>query len=323
MSDPADSDVDPVRRAIGHQGAVLARHEETMQNLSRTLAEVLAALGSLQPPQGPPAPPAESPPVAAPYHREPHVTAPERFTGEPGRCRPFLLQCSLVFEQQPSSYPTDRARIAYVIGALSGRALSWATAVWTTGGSLSSSYGSFTGELLKVFDHPEGGPDPGKRLTSLRQGLRSVADYTIEFRTLSAESGWNDAALRAVFHQGLTETMKDELASRDEPTDLEQLISLSIRLDNRLRERRRERVPRSQPRPLSPLRRPQSPPPRTPASPGTHLNSEPEPMQLGRARLTPEERARRRAEGACLYCGQPGHLVATCPTRPGNERARQ
>lgn len=40
-----------------------------------------------------------------------------------------------------------------------------------------------------------------------------------------------------------------------------------------------------------------------------------EPMQLGRARLTPEERRRRQAQGCCFYCGEKTHLVATCPVK--------
>ncbi|KAL0146514.1 hypothetical protein M9458_058145 [Cirrhinus mrigala] len=42
----------------------------------------------------------------------------------------------------------------------------------------------------------------------------------------------------------------------------------------------------------------------------------PEPMQLGATKLTVEERERRLRNNLCLYCGQPGHLRATCPTRP-------
>ena len=34
---------------------------------------------------------------------------------------------------------------------------------------------------------------------------------------------------------------------------------------------------------------------------------------MGRARLPPEERQRRMREGRCLYCGELGHFVATCP----------
>lgn len=38
-------------------------------------------------------------------------------------------------------------------------------------------------------------------------------------------------------------------------------------------------------------------------------------IQLGRARLTPEERHRRIAAAENLYCGQPGHLISGCPVR--------
>ncbi|KAF7641247.1 hypothetical protein LDENG_00287690, partial [Lucifuga dentata] len=38
-------------------------------------------------------------------------------------------------------------------------------------------------------------------------------------------------------------------------------------------------------------------------------------MQLGRARLTPAERLCRMKAGDCLYCGQHGHVLATCPRR--------
>ena len=76
---------------------------------------------------------------------------------------------------------------------------------------------------------------------SLHQGLRSVAEYAIEFRTLSAENGWNEESLQAGFSHGLSELIKDELVSYPEPTKLEDLISRAIRVDNHLHERTRER----------------------------------------------------------------------------------
>jgi hypothetical protein len=39
-----------------------------------------------------------------------------------------------------------------------------------------------------------------------------VADIAIEFRTLAVESGWNMQALVTAFHQGLSNSIKDELA---------------------------------------------------------------------------------------------------------------
>ncbi|XP_038844002.1 uncharacterized protein LOC120043485 [Salvelinus namaycush] len=63
-------------------------------------------------------------------------------------------------------------------------------------------------------------------------GSPSVAEMACEFRTLAAESGWNDEALQGAFRNALTETLKDELVSREEPEGLDKLISLTI--DNRL-----------------------------------------------------------------------------------------
>ncbi|GAA6076062.1 mucin-5AC-like, partial [Tachysurus ichikawai] len=43
----------------------------------------------------------------------------------------------------------------------------------------------------------------------MRQGTRSVASYTIDFRTVAAGSGWK------AYVQGLSEELKDKLAARD------------------------------------------------------------------------------------------------------------
>ncbi|KAI4887042.1 hypothetical protein NFI96_003209 [Prochilodus magdalenae] len=66
------------------------------------------------------------------------------------------------------------------------------------------------------------------------QGFLSVADYTIDFCTLAAESGWNPEAFGAMYQQGLNEDLKDELATRDPPNTLEDLYELAIKLDNRM-----------------------------------------------------------------------------------------
>ncbi|XP_035258090.1 uncharacterized protein LOC118219206 [Anguilla anguilla] len=68
------------------------------------------------------------------------------------------------------------------------------------------------------------------------KGTRSAAAFSAEFRTIAAESGWNDTALQGVFRDGLSEALKDELAAGDDPDNLDALIALlAIKLDNRLR----------------------------------------------------------------------------------------
>ncbi|KAK1788993.1 hypothetical protein P4O66_015895 [Electrophorus voltai] len=61
---------------------------------------------------------------------------------------------------------------------------------------------------------------------SFQEGKRAVADYTIEFRTVAAESGWNPTVLMAAFHQGLSKKLKDELVHHDTRASLDNLIDL-------------------------------------------------------------------------------------------------
>ncbi|MEQ2289446.1 hypothetical protein AMECASPLE_033091 [Ameca splendens] len=61
---------------------------------------------------------------------------------------------------------------------------------------------------------------------------------------MAPASGWNASALKAVFFQSLDEAVKDEMALVDEPDSLDKYIALAVRLDSRLRERRRARSDR-------------------------------------------------------------------------------
>ena len=202
--------------------------------------------------------------------REPFIPAPERYDGDLGLCRSFLLQCSLVFELQPQTYPTDKARIAYLIGALRCEALAWAMAVWERGSVACSIYSAFTEEMRRVFDHPVPSTSPSR--FPQRCLLRSRV----------SDSCGGERLKRGGFLER-------------ESSDLEHLIALAIRVDNRLRERRRERALRfsSTPSSMPPAA---SCPPLSVSFPPRHERtplSESEPMQIGRTHLSPEEREHR------------------------------
>ncbi len=142
--------------------------------------------------------------------------------------------------------------MAYVITLLSGKALAWETALWEQSPqpAIFSDYSCFIEEMRRVFDHPVSGYEAASRLLKLTQGSLSVAELAVEFRTLAMESGWNQEALTVAFNQALSDEIKDELAARDPETDLESLIDMAIRLDNRLRERRSERTETSRKAPI-------------------------------------------------------------------------
>ncbi|KAI4874718.1 hypothetical protein NFI96_007697 [Prochilodus magdalenae] len=240
------------------------------------------------------------------------VSKPEKYDGAPSQCQGFLLQCSLFFSNSPPS--SDSARISFVVSRLTGRALDWATAVWRSYGQ--ATYERFIQDFSEVFDHPNEGRSSGELLIRMRQGIRPVAEYALDFRIVAAGSGWNEPALVVAFRNGLHPDLLKELACRDDGLDLDKLIALAIRLDQLKRgavqSARRASSARSRQLACSwsvgALPRPTS---------RVSGNSVPEePMQADSARLTPAERSRRRQEGLCLYCGEEWYLLRDCRTRP-------
>ncbi|XP_038149046.1 uncharacterized protein LOC119788602 isoform X1 [Cyprinodon tularosa] len=234
------------------------------------------------------------------------LPTPEPFSGDLNKSKGFLLQCSLVFGRSPQSFPDDANKISYVIGLLRDKALRWAEAIIDESNIDEYSFREFLDLFKQTFCLHVGEEEAAKKLWTLKQGNKSAAELAIEFRTLAADSGWNETALKGAFQHSLSEKLKDELACREEPETLDQLINLAIRIDNRLRERNRQRNIASPHQAFAMTPSPQSQP-RPPS---------PEPMQIGRARLSPEERQRRLSSGCCLYCGHSGHFISTCPVRP-------
>ncbi len=281
---------------VSAQASALASHQQQLGRLTSLTEELVRTLQALQ--LSPPAmnPPMHNPPPPASVTASPRLAFPEKFDGSPSRCKGFLLQCSMFVNQQPTLYSTDESRIAFVCSLLTGRALDWATAVWSDERAVFPSFTRFLQRFREVFKHPAGGKEVGEQLLALRQGRSTAADYALSFRTLSAQTGWADDPLKLLFRKGLSMELQSELACRDEGRSLDQFIDLAIQIDNLVRSRR-------QPHFLA-------------ASPGMTSPPEPEPMQLGFTHLSTEERERRMHNNLCLYCGLPGHLRASCPTRP-------
>jgi len=180
--------------------------------------------------------------------------------------------------------------VAFILSHLCGRALKWATAVLSQDLELSSNYSLFLREFRFVFDHPSDGQDAATRLPSISQGFQSVAEYTLSFRILAAESGWGDRALQSAFRWGLSEIIKDGIM-KDRPGCLNELIGLALMMDQRLAERRHEQVSRRS----SPTHRPiphsvYSITPHRPSTSPPQTQAEEEPMQVGRSRLSNTER---------------------------------
>lgn len=70
--------------------------------------------------------------------------------------------------------------------------------------------------------------------------MQDSGQIAINFRTLHVLSGWNAQASKGAFINALNELLKDNLVYQDESRNLEELIALTIRLDNIINERARE-----------------------------------------------------------------------------------
>uniref|UniRef100_A0A8C6LK27 CCHC-type domain-containing protein n=1 Tax=Nothobranchius furzeri TaxID=105023 RepID=A0A8C6LK27_NOTFU len=309
--------------------ATLAQHSDSLQALSdqlshtnHTLFEVGTMVKELShrltspeqassPAQSLPGPVLPAP-SSLPSFRVATSPPPETFDGNREVCRGFLLQCQLAFQRSPESFYTDEIKISYIIGLLRGKALRWAEAKSRNPHFLKSPLDEFLADFKMTFDKPESAAEVARQIWSLRQGKLSIEDFAIEFRTLAATSTLDEASLKGAFTQALNEQLQDQLAFCQEPPDLESLIALCSRMEKRHKVRQRGN---NFPLP-SRLNCPQNVYPAAPAPPPS------EPMQIGRAKLTQEERNKRMSSGVCLYCGMSGHFVANCPKQL-NSRSHQ
>ncbi len=271
--DPAA--VSQLTTEVSAQASMLAAHHQLQRltSLTEELSKTLQALCVIASPPTPTPPPAAQSQSASQPMTRPRLTFPEKYDGTPNKCKGFLLQCTIFMDQQPLLYPTDNSRVSFVCSLLTGRALDWATAVWEGGNMAFPSFRNFMQQFREVFEHSVDGKEVGEQLLALRQGSSTVADYALTFRTLPAQTGWDNDPLKLLFRKGLTTELQSELACRDEGRTLEQFIELTIRIDNLMRSRR-------------PLRRSAT----LPSAVTGRTTPEPEPMQVGVTHLTSEER---------------------------------
>ncbi|ROJ36310.1 Retrotransposon-derived protein PEG10 [Anabarilius grahami] len=232
------------------------------------------------------------------------MAKPAPFSGSAEDCNGFILQCSLVLEMQPHLYPDDHSKVAFIISQLDGKALRWAEPLWTSKSPIVLSLSSFISHFKEVFGKPAWNSTIGERLCQLKQGVMSVSDYALQFRTLAAASGWNEPALITTY-QGLDPLVRLHLAAYEESIGLEKFIQLSIRFTTRMQLCLEEH--QGQPVFPSILRQPES---------VSHPEPANKPMQIENSRLSSVERQRRLTQNLCIYCGRAGLYISEYSIRP-------
>ena len=243
--------------------------------------------------------------------KAPKISLPDKFDGNRRKFRGFVNQVKLVFQMQPNTYLTDKIKIGFIGSLLSGPALDWFAPLMERSSPLLSDMKEFSAQFEATFGDTDKARTAAIKIRSLRQGNRPAASYASEFQQLACDLNWDDAALMDQFRSGLRGDVKDLLISFQDPADLNAAITMAIRCDNRLFERRQERQLEVTPM-VGSTGTTMSPLPRLSPSQAN------DPMQVDAVQfkpLTNDEKERRCRNNLCLYCGGSGHMVRNCPLK--------
>ncbi|KAJ1112888.1 hypothetical protein NDU88_001149 [Pleurodeles waltl] len=242
-------------------------------------------------------------------------TSTPRFSGEPTKLREFLNALTVYFAFRPTQFSHDKTKVGYLISALSGSALAWATPMVSSNDPVLSDYSTFVNRFKQMFIRPGLEASAEEALCDIQQGSQDVLQYITLFRQVAAETTSVEQTLVTLFCRGLKEEIKDELVHSTRVEDLRGLMDQALSIKYCLQERHMEkRKSRGSSQPSTSqvfMHRPEES--RPPAR-----DTEGKPMQVDTTRgpLSVSEREDRRKKGLCLYCGAAGHILRTCPVRP-------
>jgi hypothetical protein len=303
-----------------------AERDEAIRNLDdvqkaledqKQIALALARLG-VPSPTG-----AEGSSVARPKLAE--LTDPPKFGGNRKDLRTFIAQLRLKLHGNTQSFPTMQHRLSYAVGRLEGVAFEQILPYIENNAVNLDDIDA----LIKILEDAFGDPDQvataTRELRNLRQANREFSLYFADFQRLSAETEWNESAKKDALQNGLCEELKDALTLLVEEEEYSAFVKKLQRLDNKLRARQADKKKggANSGKSGSAPARSTAPIPKTSSTSGGHPTQTgsgyygPAPMDLSEGKyILEEEKASRKAEGRCFYCGGVGHIARNCPNRP-------
>ena len=161
------------------------------------------------------------------------LTTPMIFTDNRKKLDTFLLQLTLYFKFNQSSFATNADKIQYAAYYLQGKAEEWfrpyiqeyvdnkdnPSQAEESTRRIFASFNRFRSEIWMVFADIDCKRTAEYNLIKLRQ-TKSAADYMAYFTRLSTATNWEDAALMAMYYAGLKDAVKDKIARGEQPEDL-------------------------------------------------------------------------------------------------------
>ncbi len=94
--------------ALSQQESLMEKHFHLLSDLMTSMRHLFERLPQAPDPAPTPTPAASSVATVPPQAKPRLPPPPLRFSGDPEACEGFLTQCSLTFQLQPSTFPSDR-----------------------------------------------------------------------------------------------------------------------------------------------------------------------------------------------------------------------
>jgi hypothetical protein len=235
--------------------------------------------------------------------------------------RGWIAQLRMVIRHTPSRFPDEQAKMRYAFNCLSGLALKQILPHVRDNGDIGLiDLSAFIQLLEAAFGDPHRVATAERAMKEIKQKNREFSLYYAEFQVIAADLDWNPSALRNALRSGLSEEMKDSFIHTDMPDDLPAFVTLCQKRDNQIRQRKAEKAAQhkwtssspSAPRAPAPPKAPEAAPAGTVAG---YTGPAPMDLSAGRRRISDEERAKRFADGRCLYCGGFNHRAVDCAVR--------
>ena len=179
---------------------------------------------------------------------------PDAYDGKDrNACSTFISQVNLYLSGSPAMFPNEQSKVLFAATYLRGKAFAWLEPRLLRGTDpMLSDFQRFCRELERNLGDPSREQTMAKRLRALKQGA-SAANYRSEFDSIAQYLTWDESALRSQYYEGLKADVKDALSyCADEPEDYKAYQDLTIRLDDRIYERKKESRTKEPARPHAP-----------------------------------------------------------------------
>lgn len=118
----------------------------------------------------------------------------EHFSGDSSDVKLFLIRRKLHSELQATNFPSDQAKIGFIILHLCCHVEAWTTVELSRRSVICSSLTGFTRASEQIFHHSAPGHEAVQILITSKQGKCQVSDYAIKFRSLTVETEWSAKA---------------------------------------------------------------------------------------------------------------------------------